>query len=262
MLSLFIYALGLNIKQGSYFRVSFYLQLIAGMSYAVTIVLFWQYILSRVPRFVGWDTPSIMLFLAFSELFFGINMGFLSVSGKLWYFIRMGLLDNYLVKPLDPRISIIINYLDTKMFLKSIPGVLFFTYLAVVSGWRVNYWNLVMGGGIAFLATILFAVLQMAASNLVFWFGSIQAIDEAINSLYEFSHYPLNMLPGGLYMTFTIIFPLVYIATVPAQIAAGKFSASEILIHLLIILFLLIIWLGVNEFSWRAGLRRYESYGG
>ncbi|MBN2257410.1 MAG: ABC-2 family transporter protein [Anaerolineaceae bacterium] len=261
-ISLLVESLKINIIRGTYFRISYYLQIAASLAYVLSMVFFWQFILAKVPQFAGWDSASIFLFLAFGELFFGINMAFLSISGKLWYFIRMGFLDNYLVKPLDPRISIMMDFFESPLFFKSLPGVFLFLFMAFQAGWRPAWDSMIMAVQIVVFATFLFALIQMTFSNIAFWIGSTQALDETLNSLYEFSHYPLDIMPNGVKQLFLYVLPLAFIATVPAQLASGQMSFGVGIKNNIILCLIILIWLIINEIAWRAGLRRYESYGG
>jgi ABC-type uncharacterized transport system permease subunit len=107
VLSLIGRGVGASLSGGTYFRVSFFLKVLSGLVRAATMLVFWRGVLALSPKFLGWDEGSLMVFMAASELFFGLHLAFMSISGRFWAYIRTGMLDVYLTRPCDPRLLVL-----------------------------------------------------------------------------------------------------------------------------------------------------------
>jgi ABC-2 type transport system permease protein len=87
------------------------------------------------------------------------------------------------------------------------------------------------------------------------WFTKIYNITEVLRGLLEAGRYPLTAYPAAFRFFFTFIVPVLFMTTVPAQIALGRDAWFLVGVSGLLAIGLLYL---SNQF-WRFALRFYTS---
>lgn len=260
--SLIAKGIGASLAAGTYYRASFVLSALSNVVRAVTVIAFWRAILTLSPSFAGWSAPSILVFMTISETFFGLSLALTSISGRFWAYIKTGLLDNYLTKPVDARLLVFLGNLDLPLLIRSLPSILVYGGLAILSGWRPHLVGLLMAFAATLLGVALLSAVQLTCSLLAFWLGPTDALDEMVNSLYEFGHYPLDVLPRSLRAVVFWALGLGFVATFPARLALGSLASGEQLAGFACVLGLTLLWGCLSHALWTAGRSIYDSFGG
>ncbi|MCX7871538.1 MAG: ABC-2 family transporter protein [bacterium] len=250
--------LKINFKRMKYFGFNTFVDLITNSFYILMNILFWQTIYSNNLS-ISWNFNDLLVFLAFSELFFAFKNGFFSSTTKFWNIIISGKLDVYLVRPVNPIFRVIIANLNLMEFFK---GLLLFIILLFFSSVKVRPFFLFIGLLMCFIATLIFSIIELMFSYLAFKFGKIELVFELIDSMIRFNKYPLNILPKLLYYIFIFIMPFAFISTFPALITIGKIKAIKAVGILVLSVVLAGVWCYLNNMLWEGGLKRYESYNG
>ena len=76
----------------------------------------------------------------------------------------------------------------------------------------------------------------------------------------EFVQYPHTIFPGWVRVLLTTVVPLALAASQPALALQG--STSQALRIFTAALAVAAAWWAIQEFAWRRGLKRYDSFGG
>ncbi len=254
-----------SLKAGAYFRVSFILKVLSGLVRAATVLVFWRAVLQRAPSFVGWDETSILVFLGCSELFFGLQLALVSIAGRFWVYIRTGYLDVYLTRPVDARLLVAVANFDVPLAVRSVPPSLVYFGLAAANGWQPGAGDLLVALAFIVAGALLLGLIQLCFSLTSFWLGPTEPLDEFVNSLYEFGHYPVDTLSGWVRVLVAWCLGLGYVATVPARCAARGVTALGL--HTVCALAvglagLVMVWGGLSQLLWVRGRERYEGFGG
>lgn len=249
-------------KQRFQWRASLAFDVISTAVWMGVYAMFWRVIFDRFPGFQGWSFPSILAFVAFQELSYGLLTGLFIGATKFWIHIKMGWLDNYLTKPFDPRLMAVVSRINPWQVAKS---ALMFTILLVLAsrmGLNVDIIRVTVAVLLAFLGAVGRAMITMTINFVAFWWGDVDALHELIGTMDHFGSFPTTVFPTTIQIVFTLGFPLIFAATFPALFTAAKVALLDLAAPLLMLLIGLFIWATVLRVLWASGLRRYESYGG
>jgi ABC-2 type transport system permease protein len=107
--------------------------------------------------------------------------------------------------------------------------------------------SLLAGGAIVYSLWILLA-------TLTFWFIRIENIVMIFWSMYLAGRWPVGIYPGWLRFVLTVIVPIAFAVTVPAEAIAGRLTAWT----LVSALGLAAVMLMLSRWFWSYGLRRYS----
>lgn len=244
------------------FHVSFLLELLVTGVWMVVYLLFWRVIFSKISYFSGWTFPSLVVFVAFQELFFGMSRGLFYGALGFAYIIRMGRLDLYVLRPMDPRLACIcINIQPVQLIRSGIMAGLCIG-IAISMGFPFRLLHLLLSVILALLAALGKALMAFTVSYIAFWWGNVDAVYELMDAVDSFLQVPMNVMPTAFQLLFTLGIPLMFAATFPALFAGAALSAEDLLIPLMLLALGLGAWWGLQEWVWRKGLHKYESYGG
>lgn len=245
------------------YRANFVVMVLMGLVYQGSGFVFVWVVLSQFPSLAGWSLGEVAflyglrLFLhAWSVLIFG-RFFFLS------WIIRSGEFDRYLARPLSPFLQILVERVRVNALGDLFAGIAIFIAAnrMVRVDWSILpliYLALVVAGG-----GLLETALKLTVASLSFRFlgagSGVFFVDSVINT---FSGYPLRIFGGTLEMILTFVFPLAFVAYVPASVLLGRtgeLSVSPVLAYLAplvgAVLFTLAFWF------WRLQLRAYQSAG-
>ncbi len=242
-----------------YFKIDALTALFSKLIYLASNLLFWNFLMVKGYIIEGWSYGDIVVFIAFSELFYGINGAIFSISSRFWRTIHDGAIDNYLTRPLDARLRFIVLNID---YITLVSSVIEFVVLLLMSGVKMSISSIALGALAVFIANLCLAQIGFTCSYTSFWLGRIDAITEILDSLTTFNKYPLNIMPNVLVVLFKFIFPFYFFSTFSAEIVNGFLGAREYLIAACGLVLNIIIWFTLSEILWKKGLERYDSVNG
>jgi ABC-2 type transport system permease protein len=203
----------------------------------------------------GWRADELIALLGVYYLVYGvINLVIAPSLSRFMEDVRQGTLDYTLTRPADAQL------------------------LVSFSEFRV--WRLVdVGLGAAVLAVALarlapglgpahalgFAVALLAGTAIVygfwillatcsFWFVRVENITMIFWSMYTAGRWPVGLYPGWLRWTLTLVVPVAFAVTVPAEAIAGRLDAATLAGALALAALLL----AASRAFWKAGLRHYS----
>lgn len=258
----FIVNLGIQLRARVQWRLSFFLDMLVTAIWMGIYVLFWRILLVNFLSVGGWTFPSLVIFVGFQELTYGINAGLFSGAMRFWVYINTGRLDVALARPMDARLSAILLNIDPWQLIRS--GLMFtlFTALAVKLGLPFNPPAILAAIILSFFAAIAKTLLALTINYIAFWWGNVDFLHELIGTLDHFTGIPMTMLPNILQLLFTLGIPLMFAVTFPTLFISGKVSWNDFGLPLVGLGISLSFWVACQEYLWRKGLKAYESFGG
>lgn len=239
-------------------RASFFIELGTTALWMGIYLAFWRVVLSSFGTFEGWTLPSLIVFVAFQELFFGCCSGLFQGAMNYWWFIHSGRLETSLTRPMDPRLSAIALNVDPYQLLRS--GLMFSVFIAIALhlGFPADPLRLAVAALLALAAAVGKTLLALSVNFIAFWWQNVDALHELIGSGDHFLRVPLDVLPRALQLVFTFGVPYVFAATFPALFSAGRLSWAALLPAAAGLLTALTLLWGIQELLWRRGVRAYD----
>lgn len=237
------------------YRVNFWLQLVQSAVALATALA----VIALVFRFAddlgGWTADELLVLLGVHVLLGGIIQALIQPNmQQLMTDIREGTLDFLLLKPADAQLLVSIRRFQLWKLVDVVVG------LAVIGVGVARLEAVPSPAAVwTFAITLLLgAVVVYCAWLLItvgaFWLVRMEFVAELFNGLYQAGRWPVSLYPGWLRAALTVLVPLAFAVTVPAEALTGRlatatlgtaaaFTAGAVLL---------------TRMAWRRGLRAYD----
>ncbi len=221
------------------------------------IFVFWISIFNTGIAFSDWNVYGIILLS-------GVNMLSKAISSitfrfrDLEYYIIDGSFDKYLMRPINPFFSMLMESLNIfSIVSNTIISIIVIIFVSKVG--NVQLYNIGYGLISLIFGTLGFELLYGSFSLLAFWFGKIYSARELIFSFRKANSYPMDIFPKNFLNIFTYIIPLAFLSTIPTKILLGKIENTIYFTAIAFVLFILNLLL-FNIIS-KFALAKYNSTG-
>ncbi len=237
------------------YRANFWFQLLesaltlAGALGVVVVVM------AQTDALAGWTTNELLAVVGVHFMVSGMLNCVVSPSlSAFMEDVREGTLDYTLTKPEDAQL------------LASISTVHIFKLADVALGAAVLVVGVVgMAGPVGPLQTVAFMIaltagaamvysFWMVLATMVFWFIRIENILMVFWAVYGAGRWPITIYPGWLRWSLTVVIPVAFAVTVPAQAVTGRLDARTLGLAVVVALVSLVL----SRAFWRVGLRAYS----
>jgi len=254
-LKLFWISLRISVLTELQYRVNLYLQVMQSSFALATGLGSLALIFSHTQTLAGWRPAELLAVLGVYLLIGGmVNMVIRPSVQRLMDDVRDGTLDFVLTKPEDAQVLVSVRQIEVWKLTDVVVGF-------VVIG--VALWQL--GANVGVLQTLGFALALGAGAAVTysfllilatcsFWFIKIQNIILIFSDVYEAGRWPVGIYPTWLRTVLTLIVPVAFAITVPAEALAGRLT----IINLLGALGLATLILSGARWFWLCGIRHYS----
>ena len=239
-----------NLLAAMEYRVAFLSQVIGMMLNNGIYFVFWIIFFDRFQQVRGWGLDEMFVLFGVVAAGFGLATYLFGNAMTLSDVIASGRLDYYLSLPRPALLHVLASRSRTSGLGDFIYGLISF----LLAG---HYTLDTLARFI--LATLLSATILVSflilVQSLSFWMGNASLLAaQATNAILTFSSYPIRLFDGSAkFLLFTIL-PAAFMGALPAEFVHA-FSWSRLAQILAAALFLL----SLAVFTFRRGLRRYES---
>jgi len=236
------------------YRANFWIQASESVLALATTLGAASIVYSQTDQLAGWSYAELVSLLGIYYLVLGsINFVISPSLNKFMMDIVEGKLDFTLTKPRDSQLLV------------SVAEFRLWKLLDVVLG------CIVLGVGLSLqaqettlLGTIIFAVALVCAgaivysfwmilATLAFWFIRIENITQIFWAMFIAGRWPISIYPSWLKLILTLLVPIAFAVTVPAQAVSGKLTVETL--SLAILLACLLVF--VSRKFWKYGLKFY-----
>lgn len=222
-----------------------------GTALAVVLVVFGQ-----TEDLAGWQQPELVALVGVYFLVYGgINLVIAPSLSAFMEDVRMGTLDFTLTKPEDAQLLVSISQFRIWKLLDVVLGS---GVLAAALG--------VLANDVGFLNALAFGLALLCGGAIVysfwlvlatcsFWFIKIENILMIFWSMYTAGRWPVGIYPPWLRWTLTLVVPVAFAVTVPAEAISGR-MAAETLVGAFALAVALVVF---SRWFWLRGVRHYAS---
>lgn len=246
-----------GIKLKVVYRMNFWLGFISDIVYYSVLLCTFLAIFNKIDVINGWNSYQIMFFLGTFFVIDSVAMVtyFLGVVG-IPYKIRMGDLDLYLTKPMNPLFLVSAHRFEFSFAFNMLYGLTMLIYSWYHLHLQITALKIIGYITLLILMYILMFTIMVILASASFWFIRI----DSLQSLHqELTHF-ISRVPGIAYrgiwrIFFLVVVPYGLIATVPTQFATAALKGKYWLITIGVSLAYWYLCL----FIWNKGLKRYNS---
>jgi ABC-2 type transport system permease protein len=209
-----------------------------------------------VDELAGWTRPEMIIVLGFYYMSNGLAwMLFKESLSNFDERVRMGTLDNILVKPVNSMFMVSFFDIDVSRFADFLVGLILVVIQVVGTGMEVPV-QVVLASAVAFIAglAIVYSIYLMI-NTLSFWTTETH-LEHVANPLFIVSKYPADIWGKYSVILYWIV-PMAFMSTVPAGILIGKFSLWWAVAGVA----LGIGWVTAAAVFWKIAIRNYAGVG-
>lgn len=253
--TLFAAIFSISLRRGLAHRTNLVFEVLAIAIGIVAELATLSIVFTQADTIGGWSAGEAVVLLGTYQVVSGIIGTF--VEPNLGWFrdqVIDGKLDDTLLKPVS---SIFLASLGTCSPL-ALSQVATGAVVVVIGVWNVDgvpgvwsmlVWLLMLATGI-----VISWAARVLLASLAFWAPSFQP-DVLYKALWQFGRYPVSIYRQPVRFALTWVFPLAFIATLPARALTGGASPQRLILGATVGLVAILI----AQTVWRLGLRRYTS---
>ncbi len=213
--------------------------------------LFWSSLMELDVILAGWTKNSIWLFMGFSLIATAVSNLF--VGGyDIQQHVQEGTLDNYLVKPCNSVLLILLERANFMRFTFTFSAGLIIVMLYSPFE-RIG--AAAIGIGLCILSTIALELIVLAVYELVFWLKKVDTFADIVWTLFSIRQYPVVFFGKKVTMLLTYILPVAFVGTIPTELIAGESLGWSLPIFACLFVIIVALTYGL----WHMGRRQYES---
>ena len=210
-------------------------------------------VFTQAHSLAGWSAAESLLLLGTFQMVSGLFSVF--VDPNLSWFtekVVQGELDDILLKPMPSVLTASLGQCETLPLLRVGMGLIL--VVAGASGLSLTATGLL--GFVILLASgmVMTWAIRVMTACLAFWSPGFEPT-VLFYALWQFGRYPVAIYPSALRWLLSLLVPVAFAVSFPAEALAHGFNASTLALGLLGAAFFSSLALTV----WRAGLRRYTS---
>jgi ABC-2 type transport system permease protein len=237
------------------YRMNFFLQLFQSLLATATGLAVLALVYGQVDELNGWSRPELLVVLGVFTVLGGLIQAVIKPAMvQLMEEVVDGKLDYVLAKPVDAQLLV------------SIRAVKFWQGIDIVVGavvMAVGAAQLRPGPGVVavlgFLfalglaAVILYCFLLLLATS-AFWFVRVDSFVESFDGIYQAGRWPVGVYPGWLRVGLTVVVPVGFAITVPAQALTSQLGWPTLAGAAALAAGLAV----ATRLCWRFGVRHYD----
>lgn len=255
---------GLSFRAELQYRSNFLANVVLGIMWQVSIIVFATVLLGRFPDMGGWPSDAVLLIASMRMLSHGFHALLFGRSYQLSVLVQEGRLDAFLLRPMPVYRQVQLSAFPVNALGDLIVGVSMFTgaVMMVDLAWTLPQILYVTAGLIG--GTLMEAAIFTALSSGHLHFPSSSAWSTWIEELFGmFGSYPLSFLPRLVSSAFTFVLPLAFIAYFPAAVLTDHIEGLGVpaTVALLSPVIGLVAFVA-SRLLWNMSLRRYTGVTG
>jgi ABC-2 type transport system permease protein len=237
------------------YRANFFVQAFESLIAVATVLGAVGVVFSQTSSLGGWEAWELVALIGVYFIVLGmINLVLAPSITRFMEDVQQGTLDFTLTKPEDAQVLVSVSQIHVWKVIDVLAGVVLLVVATNRLGERIGLLAagafvlaLLAGGAIVYSLWILLA-------TLTFWFIRIENILMIFWSMYMAGRWPVVIYPGWLRAVLTVVVPIAFAVTVPAEAISGRLTGWTLLSALA----LAVAMLALSRWFWTYGLRHYS----
>jgi ABC-2 type transport system permease protein len=221
--------------------------------------LVWAALSARVYFFhtesvLGWSYHEVLIVMGLFFFMNGYRQMFLTPNlSRLSEYVKLGTLDYILTKPVNSQFLVSLRYVGVFNWGDPLLGLGMVVY-ALVQMRHIPSLDQVMLFVVLCLAgmVVLYSLVLML-QTLTIWLVSVDRVDALVQGFLETGRYPISFYRGWIGAVLTVIIPVAFLTTFPAQALLGRLepwlAGAAVVLAATVLL--------IASLFWRFALRAY-----
>ena len=177
-------------------------------------------------RIAGWNYDELLIVMG---LFFAMN-GYRQMVlepnlSRISEYVRLGTLDYVLTKPINSQFLVSLRHIGVYNWGDPILGLGLVAYAL----WRLGHVptvnQLLLFVVVSLAGMVLLYSFSLILQTTTFWLINVERMDALVQGLLETGRFPVNFYRGWIQAALTIIIPVAFMTTFPAEALLGRLEA-------------------------------------
>jgi ABC-2 type transport system permease protein len=169
--------------------------------------------------------------------------------------VRVGTLDFVLTKPVNSQFLASFRYSQLFSAVDIIAGVIIIVVALGRMGYSPDPATALMFALMFLMALLIVYSIWIIMATTSFWFVKVGNLTELFNSVWDTGRFPVTTFQGVLRILLTLVVPIAFITTFPAQAVLGQLDEATLLAAVV----MGILMFGFSAWFWRYAISRYSS---
>ncbi|MEO1003914.1 MAG: ABC-2 family transporter protein [Cyanobacteria bacterium J06638_7] len=204
----------------------------------------------------GWSWSSVLVVLGAYTCLDGLTSTLLRPNlSRIVNHVQEGTLDFVLLKPIDSQFWLSLRTLSPAGLPELAVGVGLMLWAARQELGALAPASVLAAALLLLAAAVILYALWFVLAATSIWFVKTWNATEVLRATLTAGRYPVSAYPSGLRTLFTLVLPLAFLTTVPAEALLGRLTPAGGVISLLVAA----LALAISRLFWRFALRFYTS---
>ncbi len=204
----------------------------------------------------GWSWHGALVVLGAYTCLNGLTSTLLQPNlSRIVTHVQEGTLDFVLLKPIDSQFWLSLRTVSPAGLPELLLGLALMLWAAVADQGRLNPQAVLATALVLGAAALTLYSLWFVLATTAIWFVKTWNATEVLRAALSAGRYPISAFPAGLRLLFTLVLPVAFLTTVPAEVLLGRSSGAWVLASAGVALTMLTI----SRLFWRLALRYYTS---
>lgn len=250
----------ISLATESEFRTDFLSSVLLQLLSALMMIIFWEGLIRAAGGIPGWAMGDLVLMTGFQTLS-GVVCSIFFRMSQLPAKVLRGELDRYLTKPAPAMLCLQWESLYVRSMMTETVSAAIIIAVAVFGwGFRPVPGGVLPGLLLLILGSLIQTCFQTSVAALSFWMGRVDGLQLILSEVQRFRAFPVTLFDRPVRWLLTWVWPFGLYLTYPVLILRG--AAVQVWPLLACGFLLLLAWGLLLSGLLKAGLRRYESFGG
>ncbi len=204
----------------------------------------------------GWSWEAALVVQGFYTLLDGVTNTWLRPNlGAIVNYVREGTLDFVLLKPIDSQFWVSVRTLAPTGIPEIALGIVLILWAASKAGAEFSFGVLFVTSMMLLVSCIILYSLWFLIAATTIWFVKTWNATEVLRALLAAGRFPVVAYPPILRIIFTVLLPIAFLTTVPAEVILGQSATYTLLLGWLLAL----IAFFLSRIFWNFALSFYTS---
>ncbi len=237
------------------YRANFVIQLLeTGLGLVTALGTIWI-VFSQTDTLGGWGPAELAALVGvYFIVYGGIQLVVAPSLQKFMEDIVSGNFDYTLTKPADAQLLSSLSEVRVWRVADVVLGICVLTAAIIRESMTVGWPQTLQFLLALALGSVIVYSFWIILATLAFWFIRIDNLLQIFWAMYTAGRWPVGIYPEWLKWTLTVVVPIAFAVTVPAEAVSGRVSGMTFLGAAALALFLALF----SRWFWRQGIRRYS----
>ena len=268
-IKVYFHFLAQHLKSLMEYRVDFFIGILSFVFTQEAGIIFLE-VLVKKTGILNWNYYELLVIYGLFQIPRGLDHLF---TDNLWLisrYVRMGLFDKYLIKPVNVLFHIIAERFQPEAFGELIVGIFVLALALPKLAIEVTFGKIVYLIIFIIIGAVIYTSIKLITSSLAFWTKDSQPIVSVTYNVATFTKNPIEIYPAPIRFLLVHVLPFGFTSYFPSVFLLNKMEGNLGLDWILVktpagllvqALVICILFVGISLIVWNAGLRNYESAG-